>query len=373
MKTNLASNSSSSSGRFSSLATWVVLLCVLIGICDAATEPQASTLRGSDQKQQMRRALEDAKKIPTTEDFLLNDPKAMMCDMKCPAGQLAFNVNVAEDSHTMLSHESMFSTIKPIFKCMCLEKCRNVCRSFSIKCTGEYDWTSFENKRCYQFEKMQGTGPISALFLRTSCRCPSRDYSVSDSCAPATQANLSNCIIGEITSVDQEINFGTLSNVQIGRVSATGTDDEGKPVDIDFQGDASGSHFCELEADGDIEFGGEACPIQFSDNSVMSIQTGLDFQFEEGTWVGPNNRFGDLDIGDDWQFNGSAAATRETKIWNNSFGDVEAGMTPGENGKCNYNDGHAVGDADIYGNSCSTFVIPSDGDCDDVYDGFDCV
>jgi len=196
---------------------------------------------------------------------------------------------------------------------------------------------------------------------------------VSDSCAPHSQANLSNCIIGEILRRDQEINFGTLSNVQIGRVSATGTDDEGKEVDIDFQGDASGSHFCSLEADGDIEFGGEACPIQFSDNSVMSVQTGLDFQFEEGTWVGPNNRFGNLEIGDDWQFNGSSAATRETRIWNNSFGDVEAGVTPGENGKCNYNDGHAVGDADIYGNSCSTFDIPDDDDCDDVYDGFDCV
>jgi len=263
-------------------------------------------------------------------------------------------------------------TIKGV--CKCLKPCSKVCRNFSIRCNGDYGpgsyWEEYENLRCFQWERRQArqlatfprTVPISRRFLRTTCKCPDRNYAASDACAPWTQANLSNCIQGKIeTDGTYEINFGHLTNVQLGHVHATGND-----FDIDFQGDVTGSHFCELESDeGDIEFGGEKCPTHFSSNTVMSAKVGKDFKFEEGAWM-TGNYFGTVDAGDDWQFNGSALATRNTVISGNRF------YTTVVDDKCNYNS-HSVADADIDNNTCDSFTVADDTDCGDVFNGFDCV
>jgi len=303
------------------------------------------------------------------EKYDLEDQK-LLCKKFCPRGDLAVSIKGV---------------------CTCLKPCSKVCRSFSIVCNGSYGegsiWADMEGLRCWQWERYHGVYvidpsgglPVYKRKLRITCKCPERDYSVSNACQPWTQANLSNCIKGEITNDGAyEINFGDLTNVQIGHVHATGTYVEGpdtKGYDIDFQGDVTGSHFCELESDeGDLEFGGEACPIHFSSNSVMNVNLGWvntggvkggDFKFEEGAWV-TNNSFGDVAATDDFQFNGSTGAIRTTVIVDNSFGVIDI------DDECNYNNGQDPADVDISGNGCTSLDMGDPSDCGDVFAGFSC-
>lgn len=250
--------------------------------------------------------------------------------------------------------------------CTCLSPCADVCRKIELRCTGHYtnvlsDWVIAENTKCFEIEKRQGS-IVSPLFLRTTCKCPDRDYEYSEACEPLAQANLKNCIKGEITA-NHEINFGSLENVQLGHVESIGSS-----KDIDFQGDVFNSRFCHLEAGEDIEFGGGECPIQFSESFVRRMTTGEDLQFEKGTWVGPNNFFGSVNIGDDFQFNNDSGATRDTEIWDSTWNNIDAG------GKCNYNDGILESSISVSGNTCRDFNVANDSDCDPtVFGGFSCV
>jgi len=141
----------------------------------------------------------------------------------------------------------------------------------------------------------------------------------------------------------------------------------GADQDIDFQGETKNSLFCELDAGEDIEFGGGPCPIQFHNNEVHSMVTGKDLQFEHGTWVGPDNTFLNVDIGDDFQFTEDAGFTRDTKVFDNTWGNIDV------DDKCNFKD-IAEADVDVSGNTCAFFDVNDDSDCDPtVYDGFDCV
>lgn len=241
--------------------------------------------------------------------------------------------------------------------------CKNRC---TITCEDSMDtWLDRMNRVCWGFYKLQGRhwndGLGFPLFgLRTSCACPVRDYTYSDACEPQNQANLQHCITYELSS-PTEINFGDLTNVHFYRVEVTGADQ-----DIDFQGETKDSLFCELDAGEDIEFGGGACPIQFHNNEVHHIVTGKDLQFEEGTWVGPDNVFLDVDVGDDFQFNADGVAIRNTEIFDNMWGNIDV------NDKCNYNIPEA--NIDISGNTCVWFDVNDDGECDPtIYGGFDCV
>lgn len=103
--------------------------------------------------------------------------------------------------------------------------------------------------------------------------------------------------------------------------------------------------------------GGEACPIDFFENVVWTVDVGKDFKFEEGAWV-TNNRFMTVNADDDWQFNfnGSTQAIRDTVISQNHFRETYVGD------KCNYNN-HNVADADIDDNTCdTTFDVVDDND-----------
>mmetsp|Transcript_10565 Transcript_10565/g.22737 ORF Transcript_10565/g.22737 Transcript_10565/m.22737 type:complete len:355 (+) Transcript_10565:46-1110(+) len=323
---------------------------------------------------------EDSKQVKDAKRDLARDQNYHL-SLSDPS-RFAYSEYDEESKKLLCTKECLFNQIA-VFGyggiCECVDPCNKVCRSVSLVCNGEYGegshWEAWENKRCWAWDRVQSGsgifGGLSKMKLRLRCKCPERDYSVSDACAPSTQANLANCIIGEIDNGGSyEINFGDLTNVQIGRVYSHGEYwdvDDYNGYDIDFQGDVSGSHFCELESEkGDIEFGGEACPITFSGNSVRSVVVGKDFKFEEGAWV-TENFFGSVTADDDFQFNGSGAAIRDTKITDNSFADIDIAD------KCNWNDGHDEGDADIDGNSCTGFNVADDGDCDVVFDGFDCV
>lgn len=120
-----------------------------------------------------------------------------------------------------------------------------------------------------------------------------------------------------------------------------------------------------MDAQGDVEFGGGECPIQFHENVVHSIRVGLDLQFEEGTWVGPNNVFMEVDVGDDFQFNNEALATRDAEVFDNTWGDINV------DDKCNFN--APVADVSVSGNTCDWFHVDDDDDCAPVFAGFDCV
>lgn len=249
--------------------------------------------------------------------------------------------------------------------CTCLSPCRKVCGRSRLLCDGQFAdaaWAKAEKRKCFELEYEQGGSTLSRMFLRTTCKCPERDYSVSEACEPHTQANLKNCILSDI-SATHEINFGTLENVQLRHVQSIGSS-----FDIDFQGDVNNSHICHLEAGEDIEFGGEECPIQFQNSYVKLMTIGEDLQFEKGTWVGPDNIFGSVDIVGDFRFDNSDDAIRDTEIWENHFGSIDAG------GSCNYNDGIPESDILVDDNTCDTFDVSNDSDCDPtVFDGFSCV
>lgn len=247
--------------------------------------------------------------------------------------------------------------------CTCLSPCEDVCGAIKLLCTGQYTklrsaWVRAENTKCFEIEKRQGSTLLS-YFLRTTCKCPERDYTISDACDSNAQANLKNCIRGEITA-NHEINFGDLKNVKIGHVESIGSSN-----DIDFQGNVSNSRFCHLEAGEDIEFGGGECPIQFQDNVVKRMTIGQDLQFERGAWIGPSNTFGSVDIADDFQFNNDSDFTRDTNIWSNTWESIDVGD------KCNYNvPEYSISVSD---NTCVDFDVNDDSDCDPtVFGGFSC-
>jgi len=256
--------------------------------------------------------------------------------------------------------------------CTCLSPCADVCGAIMLRCTGHMwrsaghytkklsDWVIAENTKCFEIEKRQGS-TLSSFFLRTTCKCPERDYAISEACDPQAQANLKNCIRGEITA-NHEINFGSLENVKIGHVESIGSSN-----DIDFQGDVRNSRFCHLKAGEDIEFGGGECPIQFYESSVRRMTIGQDLQFERGTWIGPDNIFGSVVIADDFQFNNDSGHTRDTEIWDNTWKTIDAG------GRCNYNDGIPESSISVSGNVCVDFDVNNDSDCDPtVFGGFSC-
>lgn len=246
--------------------------------------------------------------------------------------------------------------------------CSRVCDLKELSCDmSVLEWVNAMNQRCWQFEMLQGrrfgdSPPYLVLFrIRTTCECTDRDYTVSDSCQPWEQANLSNCIKKELVQ-DVEINFGNLYNVMFGLVRTT-------IEDIDFQGATSNNIFCNLNSAEDIEFGGGECPIQFSYNHVETVTVVKDFQFETGTWVGPGNTFLDVTVEDDFQFNEDGVTIRDTMVYDNTWGDINV------DDKCNYNPSQAAVIAagfDVSGNICDWFYVDDDGDCAPVFAGFDC-
>lgn len=249
--------------------------------------------------------------------------------------------------------------------CTCLSPCEEVCGNIRMRCDGQFAeaaWAKAEKRKCFELEYQQGGSVLTRMFLRTTCKCPERDYEISEACEPHTQANLKNCILAEITA-NHEINFGTLENVQLRHVQSIGSE-----YDIDFQGEVHNSHFCHLEAGEDIEFGGEECPIQFHNNYVKLMTIGEDLQFEKGTWVGPDNIFGSVNIVGDFRFDNSNDAIRDTEVWENHFASIDAG------GYCEYHDGIPESDILVVDNTCDTFDVFYDSDCDPtVFGGFTCV
>jgi len=248
--------------------------------------------------------------------------------------------------------------------CTCLSPCEEVCGSMRLRCDdgfmGATAWAKAEKRKCFELEIEQGGSLFTRMFLRTTCKCPERDYSISEACEPKTQANLKNCILADITA-NYEINFGTLENVQLRHVQTIGSDD------IDFQGEVHNSHFCHLEAGEDIEFGGEECPIQFHDNYVKLMTIGEDLQFEQGTWVGPDNIFGTVNIEGNFRFDDANNAIRDTEVWENHFDSIDAG------GMCFYN-GIDESEILVFDNTCDDFDVDNDSACDPaVFGGFTCV
>ena len=132
---------------------------------------------------------------------------------------------------------------------VCTKHCSIVCRSIELPCEPFLEespdrnvslWTAAENTPCFQVETDQTTGE---KFLRTSCKCPDRIYTNT-----SNPGSLFNCILTEITEVEEEINFGQLYWVQLGVVRASGED-------VDFQGDTRRNRICLVDAFEDVEFG----------------------------------------------------------------------------------------------------------------------
>jgi len=206
-------------------------------------------------------------------------------------------------------------------------------------------------------ERKQGT---KALFVRTTCKCPDRDYTVSDSCNEAgAAASLSNCVRAWIYQAP-EINFQDLSNVQLGYVRSTG-------ADIDFQGKIKKSLFCRIDAYEDVEFGGEECPADIRNNVFFNtIMRTKDFQFEEGTTV-TENIFMNVKSGDDFEIK-DGGAVGPTTITNNLFGDIEIADD------CKVEAGAGAG-LTISTNNCNTFTHPIGSECNNppFSTGFSCL
>ncbi|CAI8019886.1 hypothetical protein GBAR_LOCUS11913 [Geodia barretti] len=176
----------------------------------------------------------------------------------------------------------------------CYNRCSVVCPNVDLPCepfleaslsTGDLSsWIAAENAPCFQREFDQITG---AKFLRTSCRCPERIYTNT-----SNPGSLSNCILSEITEENLEINFGRLSQVQLGVVRASGED-------IDFQGDTRRNMICVVDTAEDVEFG---TMTKFSYNIINTMIIGDDLQFEPGVVVGPYNVFKSISIHDEFSF-----------------------------------------------------------------------
>ena len=171
----------------------------------------------------------------------------------------------------------------------CLPPCSKVCPHVNLPCqpfldgTNDPDsWTAAQNIPCFQYEEDQVTGKS---FLRTSCRCPDRDYT-DDSLNPPT---LSNCILLTIDT-EEEIHMGRMFQVQLGLMRSIG-----EHVDIFFIEDVSNSRICLIYAGGNVEF---REPIEFKFNTVSSTFAGLNIVFDADTTVGPGNHFTDVFIND---------------------------------------------------------------------------
>eukprot|EP00588_Corethron_pennatum_P023646 CAMPEP_0194314810 /NCGR_PEP_ID=MMETSP0171-20130528/11622_1 /TAXON_ID=218684 /ORGANISM="Corethron pennatum, Strain L29A3" /LENGTH=684 /DNA_ID=CAMNT_0039070369 /DNA_START=213 /DNA_END=2268 /DNA_ORIENTATION=+ len=207
---------------------------------------------------------------------------------------------------------------KSKYKPWCLKPCAKVCTGISLKCGQLAEdppaypiwWSNFENRPCFQMEQKQGK---KKYFMRWSCRCPDRDYTVSEACDPNAGAFLSNCVRAWIVQAP-EINFQDLSSVQLGYVRST-------EKDIDFQGKVDKSIFCRIDAHEDVEIGGGECPANLQHNVFFNTVMKKDFQFEEGATM-QNNILFNVEVGDDLEIK-DEPGTYTTTIVNNLFGHVQ--------------------------------------------------
>lgn len=112
-----------------------------------------------------------------------------------------------------------------------------------------------------------------------------------------TPKSLSNCVLLEI-SREGAIDIGSLDNVKIKRIVASGRDADNKGHDVDFEGVVRESLICDTQStEGDLEFGGSHCPAKVTDSVFESVTVGKDFKFEEGTVV-TGNKFGAVTAGE---------------------------------------------------------------------------
>ena len=190
----------------------------------------------------------------------------------------------------------------------CLPPCSKVCPHVNLPCqpflegTNDPDsWTAAQNIPCFQYEEDQVTGKS---FLRTSCRCPDRDYT-DDSLNPPT---LSNCILLTIDT-EEEIHMGRMFQVQLGLVYADGPD-------INFEEDVSNSRICLLESRDDVFFQNF---IEFKFNTVHTMMADADIVFEEDTTIGPGNRFTILTADNFLSF------SENSKVFGNQWGVMSIG------------------------------------------------
>ena len=184
----------------------------------------------------------------------------------------------------------------------CLPPCSKVCPHVNLPCqpflegTNDPDsWTAAQNIPCFQYEEDQVTGKS---FLRTSCKCPDRDYT-DDSLNPPT---LSNCILSTIET-EENIYMGQMFQVQLGLMYA---DDR----DINFEEDVSNSRICILDSD-NVYFQNF---IEFKFNTVHSMLVDDNIVFEDDTTIGPGNRFTIVTAGGDLIFN------ENSKVFGNQWG-----------------------------------------------------
>jgi len=219
------------------------------------------------------------------------------------------------------------------------------------------------NQQCWQVER---GGPVVLkpspspptpvpYFMRTTCKCPTQNYTYSDGCdTTGAAASLSNCIEGYL-SLGSEINFHDLRDVQFGIVKTTDPTDG----DVDFQGHIKRSMFCKIDAAEDVEFGGgnSSCSADLRNNVFFDVEMVDDVQFEEGTTL-ENNIFFDLTANDDFKFQKSDDGDFPTTIINNYFREVVVAD------KCSIESGFSVlGLLDIENNSCNNFVENGDNFC----------
>lgn len=237
-------------------------------------------------------------------------------------------------------------TDKPTFQC--LQPCYKKCSQRWLRCGGFLEdppsypiaWWNAMNQQCWQVEQSQTTG---SYFMRTTCSCPSRDYSVSNGCDDTyATASLSNCIQGYL-SQGSEINFQNVKDVQFGIVKTTAED-------VDFQGTIQRSMFCKIDSAQDVEFGGGniTCAATFKNNVVFDLEMADDTQFEEGTTVNSNIIF-KLQANDDFKFQEDIGGAYTTTITNNYFREVTVAQ------ECKFDPLFVIADLDIASNYCSNF------------------
>lgn len=239
-------------------------------------------------------------------------------------------------------------TAKYQWKPFCLRPCSRVCTRRWLRCGGLAEdppsypiaWHNAEQQRCYQIEKSQ----LGVYFLRTKCKCPIRDYTVSDGCdTTGATASLSNCIQGYL-SQNSEINFHDVSNVQLGYVKSTSGD-------IDFQGFITRSMFCRIDSAEDVEYGGgdSSCAAKLTNNFFFNTDVTDDLQFEEGTTL-KNNFFFDVQASDDFKFQSDISGAFTTTISNNYFRTVYV------HDKCRIDTDTPPQNLIIFNNYCNTFT-----------------
>lgn len=280
------------------------------------------------------------------------EKKLVNCDPDVTCIRIKVPIKTPQNGGDSDSEDDRENTrLKATYKPFCLRPCSKVCTGISLRCGALADdppkypiwWYNFENRRCFQVERQQGT---NSLFIRTTCKCPTRDYTVSDSCTPNAGASLSNCVQAYISQAP-EINFQDLSSVQLGYVKST-------TKDIDFQGKVEKSLFCRIDAHEDVEFGGGSCPAKLENNVFFNTVMNKDFQFEEGATLRENILF-DVNIGDDFEVKDETGSFN-TVIQDNLFGNIEVGDD------CKIAPGAATG-VTISSNYCGSFTHSSGSGC----------